>query len=238
MFAVAWEFAGSAAGARFHAFAAWGWARGFPSRRFGFERIVGCATGGSLAVLCLPVVPGRMAPFLLLGGLAAGLLGPDAWQERKARRRARAFTAALPDALDLIAVGVAAGRTPIAMLGEIGRAGEGVLAEELANVAAAADCGTTQQEALAELRDRVGAPALGALTMAMERSQRYGSPLAEQLHAQAADLRVDERRRIGEQAARAAPKIQLVVAMVLVPSVLLAIAAAIVAHSDALFGGI
>ena len=40
---------------------------------------------------------------------------------------------------------------------------------------------------------------------------------------------------IEERAARAAPKIQLVVAMVLVPSALLAIAAALVAHSDALF---
>ena len=39
-----------------------------------------------------------------------------------------------------------------------------------------------------------------------------------------------------ERAARAAPKIQLVVALVLVPSALLTIAAALVAHSDALFG--
>ena len=77
---------------------------------------------------------------------------------------------------------------------------------------------------------------VGALAAALERSRTYGSPLAEQLHLQATALRRDARRRIEERAARAAPKIQLVVALVLVPSVLLMIVAAIVAHSDALLG--
>jgi tight adherence protein C len=77
---------------------------------------------------------------------------------------------------------------------------------------------------------------LGALASALERSRRYGSPLADQLHDQAAGLRREARRRIEERAARAAPKIQLVVALVLVPSVLLMILAALIAHSDALLG--
>jgi len=51
-------------------------------------------------------------------------------------------------------------------------------------------------------------------------------------------MRAEEQRRIEERAARAAPKIQLVVAMILVPSALLAIAAALVAHSGALFSAI
>ena len=77
---------------------------------------------------------------------------------------------------------------------------------------------------------------LGALASALERSRRFGSPLAEQLHEQASSLRRDARRRLEERAARAAPKIQLVVALVLVPSVLLMIVAGLVANSDALFG--
>ena len=63
-----------------------------------------------------------------------------------------------------------------------------------------------------------------------------GAPLAERLHEQAAALRAASRRAIEERAARAAPKIQLVVALVLVPSVLLTIVAALVAHSDSLLG--
>jgi len=79
---------------------------------------------------------------------------------------------------------------------------------------------------------------VGALAAALERSRTYGSPLAEQLHEQATGLRRDARRRIEEHAARAAPKIQLVVALVLVPSVLLMLTAAILAHADAFFGGL
>jgi tight adherence protein C len=95
-----------------------------------------------------------------------------------------------------------------------------------------------QREAIAALRERVPGAGLGALAAALERSRRYGSPLAEQLHEQAASLRREMRRRTEERAARAAPKIQLVVALVLVPSVLLMILAALVAHSDALFGAV
>jgi tight adherence protein C len=102
---------------------------------------------------------------------------------------------------------------------------------------AAIECGVPAREALAEVRERVGGAEVGALAAALERSRTYGSPLADQLHEQATALRRDARRRIEEQAARAAPKIQLVVALVLVPSVLLVILAAIVGHSEALFQG-
>jgi tight adherence protein C len=72
----------------------------------------------------------------------------------------------------------------------------------------------------------------------IERSRRYGSPLAEQLHEQASALRSSQRRRIEEDAARAAPKIQLAVALLLVPSVLLMIAAGLLANLDRFLAGI
>ncbi len=78
---------------------------------------------------------------------------------------------------------------------------------------------------------------MATLVAAIERSRRFGSPLAEQLRRQAAALRRDQRRAVEERAARAAPKIQLVVALVLVPSVLLMIAAALIANADVLLAG-
>ena len=79
--------------------------------------------------------------------------------------------------------------------------------------------------------------AIATLCAAIERSRRYGSPLADQLRRQATVLRRDQRRTVEERAARAAPKIQLVVALVLVPSVLLMIVAALVANADVLLRG-
>ena len=98
-------------------------------------------------------------------------------------------------------------------------------------------CGRPLSEALRSLRTRVPGSELATLCASIERSRRFGSPLADQLRRQSAALRRDQRRAVEERAARAAPKIQLVVALVLVPSVLLMIAAGLIANADTLLAG-
>jgi len=198
----------------------------------------GVVLGAMLAAVAAPALPARLAIVLVLALPAAGFVAPEALLERAARRRRARVRAALPDALDLLAVGTAAGRSPATVLGEISTGASGPLACELAVAVAEIRCGVPQREAIAAARERVPGSGLGALASALERSRRFGSPLADQLHEQAAELRREARRRIEDRAARAAPKIQLVVALVLVPSVLLMILAALVAHSDALFGAV
>ena len=77
------------------------------------------------------------------------------------------------------------------------------------------------------IRDRPQ-PEVQALCAALDRARRHGAPLGRTLTAQARDARVALRRRVQEDAAKAGPKIQLVVALLLVPSVLLIVAAALV----------
>ena len=62
---------------------------------------------------------------------------------------------------------------------------------------------------------------------ALHRSTRHGVPLADALAGQARAARFALAHRIREDAARAGPKLQLVVALLLVPSVLLLVAAAL-----------
>lgn len=198
----------------------------------------GIVVGFGCAFVAAPALPGRLvAPATMVLG-AAGFLAPDALLERAARLRTMRLVAALPDALDVLAVGVAAGRAPVGVLADITTQGDDALARELAIVVAGIEAGESPSEALGSLRERVAGSEIAALTRAIERSSRHGSPLAEQLHQQATELRRDDRRRVEERASRAAPKIQLVIALVLVPSVLLMILAAIIAHSDALFGAV
>jgi tight adherence protein C len=204
---------------------------------------LGALSGTLIAALASPAVPGRLSIAVALALPGAGFMTPEALLERAARRRRARLVAALPDALDLMAVGTGAGRSPSTVLAEISRTASGPLAAELAVAAAEIECGAPQRDALTALRQRnavgggLGA-GLGALAAALERSRRFGSPLADQLSEQAMSLRRDASRRIEERAARAAPKIQLVVALVLVPSVLLMIVAALIAHADALVGAI
>lgn len=196
------------------------------------------AVAGALAALsAAPAAPGRTAVLVLVGLPVAGFFAPDAMLERQARRRHRRLVAALPDALDLLAVSAGSGRGPAAGLEQLARAGEGPLAEELLITVAELSCGASLGAALKALRARVPGSEMATLVAAIERSRRFGSPLADQLRRQAASLRRDARRAVEEHAARAAPKIQLVVALVLVPSVLLMIAAGLIANAGTLLSG-
>jgi tight adherence protein C len=200
-------------------------------------KLAGAACGGLVALAAVPAAPGRTALLVAIGLPIAGFLVPDALLERRARRRRRRLLAALPDALDLLAVSAGSGRGPAAGLEQLARAGEGPLAEELRLTVAELSCGVSLGVALRSLRARVPGGELATLVAAIERSRRFGSPLAEQLRRQAGALRRDSRRAVEERAARAAPKIQLVVALVLVPSVLLMIAAGLIANAGSLLSG-
>jgi tight adherence protein C len=197
-----------------------------------------CAfTGGVVGLLAAPAAPGRTALLVLVAMPAAGFLAPDALRQRRERRRHRRLLRALPDALDLLAVGAGAGRGPAAGIEQLAGAGEGPLAEELRIAAAEISSGVPLAAALESLRRRVPGSEVAMLVAAIERSRRFGSPLADQLRRQATALRRDSRRETEERAARAAPKIQLVVALVLVPAVLLMIAAALIANAGTFLAG-
>ncbi|MEX0620310.1 MAG: type II secretion system F family protein [Solirubrobacterales bacterium] len=194
------------------------------------------ATGLCLGTILAAQLPGRLGTPVLAGMACLGFLLPDLSLERVARRRHRRMVAALPDALDLLAVSVATGRPVAAGLLELGEAGRGPLAGEFALTGSDMAWGAGQQAALDSLRARVSGGEMASFCATLERSRKLGSPLADQLRRQASTLRQDQRRSIEEEAARAAPKIQLVIALVLVPSVLLLMVAALIANSDALLG--
>jgi tight adherence protein C len=200
-------------------------------------KLIGAAVGMALGAFAAPAAPGRLSLLVLFGLPLAGFVAPDALRERRARRRHRRLVAALPDALDLLAVSAGSGRGPAAGFEQLARTGEGPLAEELRLAVAELSCGVPLSAALESLRERVHGSEMATLVAAIERSRRFGSPLADQLRRQATGLRRDSRRAVEERAARAAPKIQLVVALVLVPSVLLMIAAGLIANAGTLLAG-
>lgn len=200
-------------------------------------KFAGAAGGGLVALAAAPAAPGHLSLLVTAGLPAAGFFLPDALLERRARLRKRRLVGALPDACDLLAVAAAAGRGPASGFAELARGSDGPLAEELRMTVAELSCGRPLSAALRSLRDRVPGSELATLCAAIERSRRYGSPLAEQLRRQSSALRSDQRRAVEEHAAKAAPKIQLVVALILVPSVLLMIVAALIANADVLLSG-
>ena len=157
----------------------------------------------------------------------AGFIALDVWLHRRARARTAWIAVELPDVVDLLRVALEAGLPPTRALAEVGRRHRGLLAAELGRAAAQCAVGVSRHDALQALERRAPAEGVAAVTAVLDRADRLGAPPAEALQALARDAREGRARARAEAAAKAAPKIQLVVALLLVPSVMLLIAAAL-----------
>jgi tight adherence protein C len=171
--------------------------------------------------------PGRLGALVVVAAPVAGFLAPDWWLRRAAARRATAARRQLPDLLDLLRVTVDAGAGLSAALASVGARADGPLAAEWRAVGREVELGVPLAQALAATERRLPLPEVRTLVAALDRARRHGTPLSGALATQAHDARLALRRRVQEDAARAGPKIQLVVALLLVPSVLLLVAAAL-----------
>lgn len=207
---------------------------GLDARELMAAKLAGAAVGAGWGMAVGTVAPGRLGVVLVLAGPVVGFMLPDLWLVRRARARARAVRRELPALLDLLRVTVDAGLPLTAALRAVGERTRGVLGAEWRVVGREVTLGVPLVESLRTMTERVPLPELLSLIRALDRSARHGAPLAETLAAQAREARAARGRRIREEAARAGPKIQLVVALLLVPSVLLLVAAALAA---ALIGG-
>jgi tight adherence protein C len=180
----------------------------------------GAGVAAAAAVLPLALVAplaGVLAPAI---GLAAAI-APSRWLAARQAARRRALVRELPDLLDLLGICVESGMAldPALELAA-GRLG-GTLGAEIDHVLHDLAMGTHRAEAYRSLVRRTGAPELAQTVAALLQAEELGAPLSRALEGQAEALRVTRRQAARERAARAAPKIQLVVAMLMVPAVLI-----------------
>lgn len=191
-------------------------------------KVAASVLGAAAGIAFGAALPGRLGIVITVAGPATGFLAPDLWLARRARERARRIRQELPLMLDLLRVTIEAGLSLPAALAAVGERTRGELGGEWRLVAGEVALGLPLNVSLAAMGKRVPVPEVTAVIGALERAIRHGAPLARTLAAQAHDARAARRRRIREEAARAGPKIQLVVALLLVPSVLLMVAAALI----------
>jgi tight adherence protein C len=156
--------------------------------------VLGSALAGSVNVLS--------AALLCVAGLVGGVLGRDWWLTQQVQRREELLLAEFPVVAELLALAVTAGESPTAAIARVTRLSGGELARELGGALGRARAGVPLVEALQQLADRTSLDALArfvdGLIVAIER----GTPLAEVLRAQAADVREAGKRRLLEAGGR------------------------------------
>ncbi len=191
---------------------------------FSPDALVRARAGAGLAGLAAGLAAGALAPALLLLaplGLAAGAILPDRALRARARRRRAQVVRELPDLLDLLGITVEAGMPLDAALHLAGERIGGIIGAEVGRTLRDLALGTPRRTAYRDLAARVGAPELAEVVGALLQAEELGAPLAAALSGQGATLRAARRQAARDRAARAAPRIQLVVALVMVPGALL-----------------
>ncbi|MGY1885230.1 type II secretion system F family protein [Blastococcus sp. SYSU DS0753] len=157
------------------------------------------AAVGSLAAGDLNVLS---AGLLCVAGLVGGVLGRDWWLTQQVQRREELLLAEFPVVAELLALAVTAGESPTAAIARVTRLSGGELARELGAALGRARAGVPLTDALQQVADRTSLDPLArfidGLLVAIER----GTPLAEVLRAQAADVREAGKRRLLEAGGR------------------------------------
>jgi tight adherence protein C len=135
-------------------------------------------------------------------GFATGVLARDTYLSSQVAARERKVTAEFPVLAELLALAVAAGESPVAALDRVVRRSGGELSRDLAGVLASVRTGEPVAEAFDRMAASTGVPTVARFAQGVAVAVERGTPLADVLHAQAADVREASRRELIEVAAR------------------------------------
>lgn len=155
----------------------------------------GLLLGLALALRGAPPLLGVM--LAALGAVAGAVLRDRALTQQVDRHRA-ALGHELPDAVELIALAVGAGATPLAAIERVVFISRGAVSTELGALVTAVHTGTPMVQALARLSVDTGSVALQRLSDALITAAERGTPLAALLRDQARDMREAARQELME----------------------------------------
>lgn len=197
-------------------------------------RLTGALAGLLIGLLVSFVAGGWVVPLLLV---LAGFYGPELWLRTKAARRQTELVGAVPAFLDTLATCLKAGVPLEAALERVARSLGGPLGEEWRRTMQAIWLQTAPAAAYQGLAERVRSEDVDVLVQSLLQADALGVTVADTLRQQAHILRLRQRDRVREQAAKASPKISLITTLLTAPSVFLFILAlTILALASGAFG--
>ena len=201
--------------------------QGYAGRKAGYTIIMGGA--GALFAL-----RGNLLPGILF--IAFGWFYTDIWLSGVARARQARIQRDLPDFLDILAVTVSAGVAFRSALERVAEALQGPLGEEVMTALRQMELGMSRRQALEGIKDRNSSESLNQFITALLQAEELGVPLADALGNLAEDMRRSFYQAARRRAAKASPRVSLIVSTVIVPGAIILIVASVIAGTDLDFG--
>lgn len=159
-----------------------------------------CGVLGGGALWARGRVPAYAAVLLVLAAVGLGWMTYDAALTAGIRRRQRAMASELPTLAELFALAVTAGEGTVAALERVHRASRGEASQEFGRCLADIRSGAGVTRAWRAMAERNDFPDFRRFVDTVVVALDRGTPLAEVMRHQAADIRESARRRLLEEA--------------------------------------
>ena len=182
---------------------------------------------GAAALAVLWTIAASPPMRLAIAGCAAvsvaGVALPRAWLRRKVTERREAIFRDLPDALDLMVIGMEAGVTFDGALQVVADHLDTPLGSELGRTLAEMELGLSRRDALLNLKRRVDVPELTMVVAALLQADALGMSVSRVLRVQAAEMRNKRRQWAREKAGKLPVKILFPLVVFIFPPVMVVV---------------
>lgn len=195
--------------------------------QFRTEQVIWGAGAAAVAMLIglLAVFTGQSNPailvLLVVVATIGGVLGRDWWLSQAVAKRDAEMLVEFPVIAEMLALAVTAGEGPLGAIDRISRLAKGQLVSQLAGLLAETRSGTPLLQALTDLRDRSQLEPLARFLDGMAVAIERGTPLADVLRAQAADVRALGKRQLLESGGRKEIAMMVPVVFIVLPITIL-----------------
>ena len=205
---------------------------------YGLRLLLTILLGGGYAFLLGRSQPLAQSAQNTLIGAFVGYMVPAYWLRARVRRRKHRIRRALPDALDMLSIGVEAGLAFESALLRVGKRWDNPLTRELAQAVREMRVGTTRDVALQRVVERCGVAELSSFVSVLIQSSQLGVSIAQVLHTQAAQMRVRRRQRAEELARQAGIKMVFALLFFVFPAMMIVILGPSIPAFEALFSSL
>jgi tight adherence protein C len=198
-------------------------------------RLLAVAALGGSGLVFGALLGARPALVMLVtgGGALAGWIFPRYYILKRIKKRQKAITRALPDALDLMVVCVEAGLGLNQALIRVSEEMEHVsqtMSEELMLTNLEIRAGTPRDEALRNLGERTGVNDVKSLIAMLIQTDRFGTSIATALRVHSDTMRTKRRQRAEEAAAKTTIKLVFPLVLFIFPAMFVVILGPAVLH--------
>ncbi|NLG52241.1 MAG: type II secretion system F family protein [Chloroflexi bacterium] len=175
---------------------------------------------------------------LMMGGvfIVLGLYMPHFWLRQKVDGRKKEIERAMPNAMDMLTIGVEAGLAFESAMLRVAERWDNALTQEFRRVVLEMRVGTSRDVALLHMTERTDVPDLRTFVAVLVQSSQLGVSIAEVLHSQAAMMREKRRQRAEAMARQATVKMAFPLVFFIFPAIFVVILGPAVPQLINMFG--